>query len=125
MEDKDLYDQLGVEPKSEGGAGDILAAGGKSAAISAGISGLGKVMQLAPQAPIKAAGKFLSAAPIETAIGSAAGGMTGEFLKRKACHYQFKLVESWWQARCLRLADTLAEKPTSLFLVRHLKWLKN
>ena len=48
-EKKDLYDQLGVEPKSEGGAGDILSAGGKSAAISDGLTGFGKALADVPE----------------------------------------------------------------------------
>jgi len=90
-EKKDLYDQLGVEPKSEGGAGDILSAGGKSAAISAGISGLGKALEYVPERRVKAVGKFLSAAPVETAIGSAAGGMTGEYLKEKGLPFPIQV----------------------------------
>jgi hypothetical protein len=83
-DENDLYKQLGIEVKQESsGLEDISKAAGKSGLASLVISGAGKALQLAPYAPAKVVGKFLSAAPMETAVGSAAGGAAGEFLKQK------------------------------------------
>lgn len=94
-EQKDLYSKFNVTPESEGGGFfDVAKAGGKGALLSGAISGAGKLMQMSPygQPAVGTVGKFLSAAPVESAIGGAAGGATEELLKQKGAPYPIQLA---------------------------------
>jgi len=92
---QDLYSKFNLTPESENsGFFDVAKSGGESALLSGAISGAGKLMQMSPygQPAVGTVGKFLSAAPIESAIGAAAGGATQEFLKQKGAPYPIQLA---------------------------------